>query len=293
MDDLGSTPLRRSLRGRLRRWIVVASLVTIALLTMAAVIEERRLLHEVETANARAFLAHLAEMTQLRADHAIAARYVAEFEGPLRGAGIRLVMVPADAPLEGAVLARRALELADGRFELRYASDAPWTVGLQRRAVAFHLVLGVAALAALLAGAEWILRRRLVIPLSRFAHQVRFMRDGGGWAPRLPSADSELGELARALEDLGPALHAQVDQWVEAERRAAAARAIGDLRAKLREPRRRALALLGDLQARDAVSPEAKPKLRALVAELERIGVEIRSEEAALFGPAHPRGTHR
>lgn len=57
------------LRGRLRRWIVVASLATNALLTIAAVIEERRLLNEVETANARAFLAHLAEMTQRAMPH--------------------------------------------------------------------------------------------------------------------------------------------------------------------------------------------------------------------------------
>jgi hypothetical protein len=150
-----------------------------------------------------------------------------------------------------------------------------------KRALVFHLALGATSLLILVAGAEWILRARLVEPLRRMAHQVRFMRRGGGWQPKLPPLDAELTEVGRALEELGPALDAQMQ-------RAVTARVLAGLRARLREPQRRALALLGDLEARELVSPDAKPKVRALVLEVERITREIRGEETRLFGPRQP-----
>ncbi len=281
----GSSSRAQSLRRRLARWIALAFAVTVALLTAAAVVEERRLVFDIEAANSESFLSHLASMPEFKADRAAALAHVQRLDAALRGAGIRLDIVAASASLVGRVVARRTIDLADGEFELRYRTDAPWLARLMKRALAFHLALGATALVVLLAGAEWILRDRLVEPLRRFAHQVRFMRAGGGWKPKLPPSDSELADLARALEELGPALHAQVQEWLEGERRAAAARALSELRARLREPKRRVLALLGDVQARDLVAPEAKPKVRALVLEVERITREIGGEEADLFGP--------
>lgn len=276
----------RSLRGRLGRWIAVAFAGTVALLTAAAVVEERRLMVAVGAANGESLLAHLSAMPEFHADRATALTYVQHLDATLRGAGIRLEMAaaPSDAST-GTVVARRSIQLANGTFELRYRAGAPWLTHLMERALAFHLGLGAAALAVLLAGAEWILRARLVEPLRRFAHQVRFMCSGGGWKPTLPPSDAELTELARALEELGPALHEQVQGWLEGERRAAAASALSEVRARLREPKRRALALLGDLQARALVASDAKPKVRALVLEIERITREIGDEEATLFGP--------
>lgn len=274
---------RSSLRRRLGRWIAWSFTVTVALLTAAAVLEERRLVHAVGAANGESLLAHLSTMPELQADHATALAHLQSLDTTLRGAGIRLEMTAPSAAATGAVVARRAIRLADGTYELRYRADAPWLARLMKRALVFHLVVGAAALAVLLVGAESILRARLVDPLRRFAHQVRFMRSGGGWEPKLPSSDTELADLARALEELGPALNEQVQVWLEAERRAAAAHALSDVRARLSEPKRRVLALLGDLQARALVTSDAKPKVRALVLEVERISREIDAEETALF----------
>ncbi len=207
---------------------------------------------------------HLAAMPEFRGDRAAALAHAERLDSVLQGAGIRLDVVPAITPRSAEVIASRTIELAEGRFVLRYRSDAPRLARLLKRALTFHLVLGAVALGILLVGSEWILRARLVEPLRRIAHQVRFMRTGGGWKPKLPPSDAELADLGQALEELGPALHAQVEEWLEGERRAAAARALSELRARLREPQHRALALLGDIQAQGLVAPAAKPKVRAL-----------------------------
>lgn len=290
MDHFSSRSGAVSLRRRLLRWIASAFAATVVVLTAVAVLEERRLVLAVESASGESFVSHLASMPELRSDRSAAAAYVATLDAPLRAAGMRLAIVPPSTPIDGRVAARRTIELADGTFELRYGVDSPWLSRLRNRSLVFHLAFGGGALVVLLLGAEWIVRRRILEPLRRFAHQIRFMRDGGGWKPKLPPSDSELADVASALEELGPALEAQVQEWLEGERRAAAARALSGLRARLREPKRRALALLGDLQARDQVTPEAKPKLRALVLEVERIALEIRGGEAELFGP---KGTPR
>lgn len=274
----------RSVRTRLSRWIALAFTVTLVIITAAAIVEERRLVFSVAASSGESLLAHLSTMPEFQGDQRTALAHLEHLETTLRGAGIRLELTaPSAASTEG-VMARRSIQLVEGTFELRYRVDAPWLGRLMKRALLFHLVLGAAALVVLLAGAEWILRARLVEPLRRFAHQVRFMRSGGGWEPKLPQADAELGDLARALVELGPALHEQVQVWLEGERRAAAARALSEIRTRLREPKRRALALLGDLQARSLITPDAKPKVRALVLEVERISREIDGEEAQLFG---------
>lgn len=284
MNGPGSPVYSRSLGRRLHRWIALAFTATIVALTAAAVVEERRLIHDIEAANGEALVSHLAAMPEFRTDRAAAVAHAERLDGALQGAGIRLDVVPATTPRSAEIIASRPLDLSDGRFVLRYRSNAPWLARLLRRALTFHLSLGAVALGILLAGAEWILRARLIEPLRRMAHQVRFMRMGGGWEPKLPPSDAELAVLGRALEELGPALHAQVEEWLEGERRAAAARALSELRARLREPQHRALVLLGDIQAQGLVAPAAKTKVRALVADVERIIREIGAEEATLFG---------
>lgn len=289
MNQPESSSRSQSLGRRLRRWIALPFTATIVILTAGAVVEERHLVLDIETANGESLVAHLASMPEFRANRAAAAANAERLDSALRGAGIRLDVVPATTPRSSEVIASRTIELAEGRFLLRYRSDAPWLARLLKRALAFHLVLGAVALGILLAGSNWILRARLVEPLRRMAHQVRFMQTGGGWKPKLPASDTELADLGEALEALGPALHAQVEEWLEGERRAAAARALSELRARLREPQHRALALLGDIQAQGLVAPSAKPKLRALVADVERMMREIGAEEADLFGTGGSR----
>lgn len=282
-----------SLRRRVGRWIAMAFTAAIVILTATAIAQERRLVLAIAAANGESLLAHLSTMPEFRADRATAAAHVTQLDRTLRAAGSRVELAQPSDRAPARVLARRDLALADGTLELRYAADAPWLDALLKRALAFHLLLGGAALVVLLAGTERILRARLVAPLRRFAHQVRFMGAGGGWEPKLPPSDTELAELARALEELGPALHGQVQAWIDAERRASAALALKDVRSRLRDPRQRALALLGDLQARGLVGPAAKPGIRALVREIERIGREIEAEEHARFGDTRPAADAR
>jgi hypothetical protein len=101
------------------------------------------------------------------------------------------------------------------------------------RAVAIHAAHALAALVALLGATEWILRRNLVVPLRALAHQIELIRDGRGWDPHLPPSDAEIGEVATSLERLGPSLERQVHEWIEAERRSAAASVLARLRSSL------------------------------------------------------------
>lgn len=278
----------RTLRRRLGAWAALALVAVISALTVAAVVEERSLVTALERANGESLLSHLAAMPELREDSHAARRLVARIT-PTMGPGASLTLSAVNAKPSGTVVATRALELADGSFELRFALDRDYLERIARRSAIVHVVHGAIALAISLVALEWILRAKLARPLAHIAHRIRSMRRGGGWEPVLPSADAEIAEVADALRELGPALHEQVLGWVEAERRTGEARALSGIRARLREPRVRALALLGDLQARDAVSPSVKSKVRALVAEIERIAHEIDAEEHRMFGaPSRP-----
>jgi len=277
-----------TLRRRLGAWAALALAGVIAALTAAAIVEERKLVLGLQRANGESLLSHLAAMPEFRDDYAAARRHV-EMLGPALGPGVSLELAPADAIADANTLATRGLDLSDGVFELRYALDRTFLLSLARRSALVHAMHGLVALALSLAALDWILRAKLARPLRQIAHQIRFMRRGGGWEPKLPIADAEITEVADALRELGPALHDQVQGWVEAERRAGAAHALSEVRSRLREPKLRALALLGDLQARDAVSPRAKQKVRALVAEIERLAREIDAEEQRIFGALGPR----
>lgn len=298
-DPFPPTAASGSLRGRLFRWSILVLGPAIALLTAAAIWEERREVLRQEKEQAGALLQHLARMDEFRGTLAAARSRLEPVSDLLRATGAQIEIVPrlpswrtkgvlSPPELSGDVLATQPLSLLEGDFALRYRADPRRFRKIAVRSAATHVLYGGLALAALVGGAQWILRRKLLLPLSRIAHKVDNMRKGGGWLPVLPPTDSELDGLVRSVRELGPGLESQVLQWVEAERRAVAATLLNDLDKALREPPRRMMALAGDLQARDLVTPEGKAKLRALNSEVEHIVEILRLEEAARFGQRNP-----
>ena len=268
----------RSLRLRLSGWTIAIFSLTLAAFTAAGILEERRQLVRTETEQARALLAHLVDMPAFQSTVDSAAAQLGPLLDLLGATGAAVELSPA-APGPGeqesarwpaVVLAARTVSLREGTFELRYKSDPRRFREAMRRSVAIHIFHALLALTALVAGTEWILRRRLLEPLARISHQVNHMRQGGGWLSNLPPTDSELAGLSRAVRDLGPELEKQVHQWIEVERRAAVALFLNTLRCEMREPLRETRALVADLQARGLVFPAGKQKLRALLAAADR-----------------------
>jgi hypothetical protein len=280
----GQPAQTRSLRGRLGEWSAVTLVTAIATLTATALFEERRMVLSVQSAMGLSLVHHLSGMPELRSGRLHASSQVRHLETLLAPAGISLELVEAGTPSREGTLATAPLPLPEGTFELRYRTDAPWLEALVRRAVLFHVAVGVATLALLLGGTHVIIRSRLSEPLRRISHQIRFMRSGGGWSPKLPASDEELRDLEAALLELGPGLQVQVQQWVEAERRAAAVGAISRLRSRLRDPRRRAQASLGDLLARGLVAPDGRGRVRDISRDLDSLSREIEAEESATCG---------
>lgn len=288
-----------SLRGRLFRWSVLVLGPAIALLTAAAVWDERREVVRQEKQQAGALLQHLARMDEFRSTLAAASSRLDAVSDLLLATGAQIDLVPrllsrrtkgvvSPPELSGDVLATQPLSLREGDFVLRYRADPRKLRKIAVRSATTHVVYGVLALVVLVGGAQWILRRKLLAPLSRIAHRVDNMRNGGGWLPVLPPTDSELAGLVQSVRELGPGLESQVLQWVEVERRAVAATLLNSLDKSLSEPRRRMMALAGDLQARDLVTPEGKAKLRALNSEVDHLVEVLRLEEAARFGLRGP-----
>jgi hypothetical protein len=288
-----------SLRGRLFRWSVLVLAPTVFLLTAAAIWEERREVLRQEKEQAGALLQHLARMDEFRGTLAAARSRLESVNDLLRATGAQIELVPrppsrrmkglrSPPELSGDILATQPISLVEGDFALQYRADPRRFQTIAVRSATTHVVYGVLALVALIGGAQWILRRKLLLPLSRIAHRVDDMRKGGGWLPVLPPTDSELAGLVRSLRELGPGLESQVLEWVEVERRAVAATLLNDLDRSLSEPRRQMMALAGDLQARGCVSPEGKAKLRALNSEVDHVVEVLRLAESARFGRRNP-----
>lgn len=277
-----ATSGRSSIRARMRLWIVTVSTLTLMAFTGAGILAERRQLLETEAAHASALLEHLAHMPEFQGSAADAARRLALLHrslSPVRGTLELAVPGPGDGQPPWAVLARRRLALRDADLELRYRADPGRLSRLTRRAMIIHSVHGLVALAALLAGTEWILRRKLVAPLRAISHQVDLMRDGRGWAPRLAGTDEELRELSEALRGLGPGLEQQVHEWIEAERRGAAALALAHTRRPLQKARGRVLQLLAELEGAWVEPPlDRDRRIRSLAEEIERIPETVEAE---------------
>jgi hypothetical protein len=276
-----ATKGRGSLRLRIGGWTVAVFTLTLALVTAAGILDDRRQLFRAQAEQARALLVHLAQMHEFRGDFETAASSLALVRDSLAGSGGSVELAPAGATHEarGEVVARQALSLGGGSFELLYLRDGGRVREMTRRSVFLHMVHGIVALGFLLAGMELILRRSLLVPLQALSHQVKRMQTGGGWHPVPPATDSELAELASAVENLGPGLEEQVHQWVNAERRSAVTLALNHIRVGLRGSLRDAQALIGDLQARRLVAPSGTPKLRSILGHLDEIREVLQIEE--------------
>ncbi len=274
---------RPSLSLRINGWIVAVFSVTLGLSTAASIVQEHRQLVQIETAHAGALLEHLAQMPEFQASFETAASRLEMMHGSLASVGAILELVPqkpvADDRDRHVLLASRELKLRDGDYDLRYLSDRGRQGAAVRRSVLIHMVHGFVALLGLLVGTEWILRRKLVAPVRALSHQVNRMREGGGWLPRVPVMDAELDGLAQALRRLGPGLERQALEWIEAERRSAVALALADLRKRIAEPRRRAFALISDLQARESLSSAGRRKVRWLLAQLNGLSLALTETE--------------
>jgi hypothetical protein len=269
-----------SLRRALNLWLTVAFLGTVGVLAAASLAAERTIALQSQSAAAASFIAHLATMPELGGAPGTAQRHLGSLAPELAAAGAAIQLVPESVPRDPSVLAWRRAPVTPGDYELRYRATR---ARLAPRAVLVHAMYGALGLGVLLLGAQRILRARIQRPLSRIAHQVRFMTSGGGWRPKLPPPDAELVELERALYELGPALDSQVREWIDAERRAGVACALSEVRRRLQGPVQEALAISGDLQARDAVSPPDKHRLRALATALERCAAAVRDVESETF----------
>jgi hypothetical protein len=265
---------------------VVAFVLAVTVLTAAAVARERRDLIRIHAASADSLLAHLVEMPQFQADETAAKHEVELLEQALRPASVLLQLAPADSPEPplAVEVAKRSVSLREGPYVLRYSLATSVIDERARSTVAIHAGFGLAALLVALFALDFLVRARLAFPLRRLAHQIRFMRSGGGWSPILPAADAEITEVNDALKELGPALHEQLQTRIEAERRAAVATVLSELRARMRDPKRRALALLSDLLAGDELTPDGKHGLRAAIAALESLSGEIDGAEVQVFG---------
>jgi hypothetical protein len=274
-------PSRRSLRWRLGGWTIAVVSVTLMAATAVRVVDENRRMIARETTGANALLDRLVGTPEMQRGVSDARAMLQIVQPALVAEYASVALDPSRAPIpaDGRLLAKRSLPFREGDYELRYLLSRERFASATREAIAFHAVHGVLTLLLLLAGMEWILRRRLLDPLHQLSHQVNHMGAGGGWQPVLPETDAEILEIRSAVRDLGPALAGQVDEWIEGEKRAAVALAMARLRAQLREPQRRALVLLGDLQAAGGVTPAGKVRARALTLEVEALSRVIDEAE--------------
>ena len=263
---------RPSLRLRVGGWTVAVFLATMAASTAFRIADERRRLIARETEGATSLLDQIVRTPEMTRSVGAARAWLQVVEPILGAENASVAIVPeSEPPPDGLLLAIRPIQFPEGRFELRYILSQARFATAARRAVSFHAIHGALTLLLLLLGMEWILRRRLLAPLHQLSHQVNHMGAGGGWQLVLPETDAEILEIRTAVRDLGPSLAGQVDGWIQGEKRAAVALALAHLRERLREPQRRALMLLGDLQAAGAVTASGKAKARALTREIEAV----------------------
>lgn len=291
-------PARVSLRLRVSLWNAGVMALTLAALTGAAIYEERRQLVLTEAANGAALLEHLARMPQFQADVETVASHLELMRESLQASGSDIDLVPlvpqtsrAAEAETSSVTATQTLSLREGAFRLRYLTNPDRLQKTLRRSIEMHLLYGLVALAALLGGTEWILRRNLVLPLGALSRQIERMRDGRGWLPRERHTDEELAGVARAVAELGPALERQVHEWIEAERRSAVALAIRRIRARLAGPAPHdALeAPVAETQTHDGLAQDARSH-DALHVERDRIARALADEERITFREMPSRG---
>jgi hypothetical protein len=285
----------RSLRNRLRGWVVATSALTVGLVTAAGLVEERHQIERAEAAYVGSFLEHLAAMPEFRGRSGTARAHLDMLAESFHRVGGSVQLAPLGTgvpPPGGPFVTRQPLLLEEGAFELQYRSDGRYALGRFRRALAIHLAHGLATVLVLVLGIEWILRRNLLTPLDTISRQIERITEGGGWFASVPQADVELTRLTGALRSLGPGLEVQTRRWIETERRCAAAAVLSDLREAVLGPLRDAHLELSQMEASPAAEPSTKSRLRRAARAVEQLSVVLRESEERWF-PAtvaqHPR----
>jgi len=162
--------------------------------------------------------------------------------------------------------------------------------GTLRRRLAFLVVVAfVLAMSVLTAAAVARERRDLVgihaasadSLLSHLVEMPQFQRDEAPARHEVLLLEQAL-RPASVLLQLAPADSPAPPLAVE--RLAAVAAMLSDLRARMRDPKRRALALLSDLLAGDELTPGVKHGLRAAIGALESLSRKIDGAEMQVFG---------
>lgn len=291
----------RSLRLRLRAWVVVTTTVAVGAVTAAGVLDERRQIRRAEAAYIGGFLEHLAAMPELRGDSSTVRSHLGAVSGSLARAGGRVALVPLTAsgpmPLGKGAVACQRLSLSDGEWALHYWSDGRFVRAQLRRALLTRLALAAGMVLAIVAGLEWMLRRSLLGPLSTISRQIERITEGGGWLAHVPETDEELQRLTRALRSLGPGLEEQTLQWIETERRVAAASVLAGIRDATLEPLRSAQLELSQAEAGVSTDAATKTRLRRAARSVSRLTETLRDAEATWFrnrggaGAASDKGT--
>jgi hypothetical protein len=284
----------KSLRTRIRLWVVASTTLTVGLVTTIGVVEDRRQIERAEVAYLAGFLEHLSAMPEFRGDSATVRSHLRMLAPSFERAGGRLELVPlssaAQAPLGSGIVACQALGLSDGRFTLHYWSDGRFVRDRFRSALAIQLLQGALTIAGLVAGIEWILRRSLLGPLSTISRQIERITEGGGWLASVPATDHELDRLTRALRALGPGLEKQTRQWIATERRCAVAEALTGIRERTLGPLRGAHLELSQLEAASVRDAETKRRLRRVARSIEELSAALADSDAQWFPPGAGEG---
>lgn len=284
----------KSLRTKIRWWVVASTTVTVGLVTAFGVVEDRRQIERAEAAYLAGFLEHLSAMPEFRGDSGTVRSHLRMLAPSLERAGGRLDLVPlssaSQAPLGSGIVACQALDLPDGRWTLHYWSDGRFVRDRFRSALAIQLLQAALTIAGLVAGIEWILRRSLLGPLGTISRQIERITEGGGWLASVPATDLELDRLTRALRALGPGLEEQTRQWIATERRCAVAASLSGIRERTLGPLRSAHLELSQLEAGAVRDAETKRRLRRAARSIEELSAALAESDAHWFPPSAGEG---
>ncbi len=277
----------KSLRTRIRWWVVASTSLTVGLVTTIGVIEDRRQIERAEVAYLAGFLEHLSAMPEFRADSGTARAHLRMLAPSFERAGGRVDLVPlssaSQAPSGSGIVACQALDLSDGRWTLHYWSDGRFVRDRFRSALAIQLLQAALTIAGLVVGIEWIIQRSLLGPLSTISRQIERITEGGGWLASVPATDLELDRLTRALRALGPGLEKQTRQWIDAERRCAVAAALAGIRERTLGPLRNAYLELSQLEAGSIRDDGTKRRLRRAARSVEELSAALAESDAQWF----------
>lgn len=284
-----------SLRRRIRLWVILTTTITVGLVTAASAAWDRQRMRRAESAYVSGFLEHLAAMPELRVDSGSVRAHLAALEESFTRAGGRVALVRAGstaaAPLGSGAVACEPLSLPDGEWVLHYWSDGRFIRSQRRQSLAIHASLAVVTVLGLVVGVDRILRRSLLEPLSVISRQLERITEGGGWLASVPETDVELARLSKALRALGPGLEAQMREWIETERRCAAAAVLAGLRDAALEPLRSAHLELSRLEAGlGDRSADSKRRLRRAARDVEQLSAALDGSAERWFPPGRPSG---